>query len=71
MPTRGSLTSETQIEIVWTALTTALETGGTPIVSYYLQWDKGLNNGDWYDLVGLTSPYTSISFIVTTDVTPG
>jgi hypothetical protein len=26
---------------------------------------------NWYDLVGMTSSYTSTTFIVTTDVVPG
>ena len=41
--TRGSYTSETQIDIEWTALTAASDIRGSPITSYNLQWDAGSN----------------------------
>jgi hypothetical protein len=41
-PTRGSATSASQIQILWTALTTATETGSSTILSYNLYWDNGL-----------------------------
>jgi hypothetical protein len=41
-PTRGSATSASQIQILWTALTTAAETGSSTILSYNLYWDNGL-----------------------------
>lgn len=70
-PYRGSLTSETQIEVKWVALTTQSQIGGAPIVSYYLQWDQGSNGANWYDLTGLTSIYPFTSFVVTTNVVKG
>jgi hypothetical protein len=35
-PARGSTTSETQIEVTWTALTTLSDRGGATILSYNL-----------------------------------
>jgi hypothetical protein len=42
IPTRGSATSASQIQILWTTLTTAAETGSSTILSYNLYWDNGL-----------------------------
>ena len=70
-PNRGSSTSETQIEVLWNALTLPAELRGAPIVSYHLQWDQSSSGSTWYDLTGLTINYLSTSFIVTTGVTPG
>jgi hypothetical protein len=41
VPTRGTSTTETQMHIEWTALTTKAEVGGElcTILSYNLQWD--------------------------------
>jgi len=47
------------------------DTGGAPIISYYLQWDRGNEGTTWYDLSGLTSPYMLAYFIVDTDIIPG
>ena len=49
--TRGSNTSTTQIEAIWTTLT-GDDTGGVAIDSYNLQWDKGSDENEWYDLIG-------------------
>ena len=38
-PVRGSLTSASMIQVEWAALTTAVETGDSPIRSYSLEWD--------------------------------
>lgn len=42
-PTRGLLTNTAQIQIDWSSLLTSLETGGSPITSYNIQWDAGTN----------------------------
>ena len=75
-PTRGSLTSESQLHITWTELTTHTETGGAQVTSYYLEWDKGSYDAvagtrSWYDLAGATSCYMQTEFKVTTDVVAG
>jgi hypothetical protein len=62
-PTRGALTTTTQIHVTWTYLTTAIETGGSAITSYHLQWDSNTNMGTWTDIEGLNSPYTGDFFV--------
>lgn len=49
--TRGSATSETQIEVNWSALT-GTDTGGSSIDTYNLQWDAGTNGATWTDIHG-------------------
>lgn len=63
-PTRGSLTTATSIQIVWTALTTAAETGSSAITSYHLQWDQDGSGTTYYDLVGLSTTYTQTSYVI-------
>ena len=63
--TRGSQTTEHQIEILWTPLTLTEELRGAPIVSYNLQWDKGTTGREWYDLTGITVNSLNTGFIVT------
>lgn len=63
--TRGSQTTEHQIEILWTPLTLTEELRGAPIVSYNLQWDKGTSGRDWHDLTGITVDSLNTGFIVT------
>lgn len=69
-PTSGSSTSSSQIEVTWTALSTAAETGGASITSYHLQWDAGTNT-TWSDVVGLSPSYTSTSVILSTSIVSG
>jgi hypothetical protein len=70
-PTRGDETRETQIQIEWQPLGTLAEMGGSAVVSYWLEWDAGSDEAEWYDLVGAVSNYVDTSFIVTTDITAG
>ena len=35
-PQRGAATSHLQAEVTWTAMTTSVDTGGSPIISYNL-----------------------------------
>jgi hypothetical protein len=51
-PTRGELTSETLLDIVWEAIVAdSQETGGSPIDSYNLQWREA-GEPDFVDIVG-------------------
>jgi hypothetical protein len=72
--TRGSLTSETQIELNWAAITLDADTGGSQIISYNVQWDVG-NNGLYpstdVDLVGYISYYPGTSFIISSGIVAG
>ena len=51
IPTKGSSTDQTQIEIDWEPLT-GDKTGDSMILSYNLQWDKDGTNTKFYELVG-------------------
>jgi hypothetical protein len=73
-PTEGSATSEYQIEVVWTALTTTVETGDSQILSYNLQWHAGAADATgavWESLAGDLSEYTGTSYIVTSGIIEG
>ena len=61
---RGSLTDIYNIHVEWTELQ-GDETRGSPITSYYVQWDKASASSQWYDLVGLTDPYLQLEYLVT------
>jgi uncharacterized membrane protein len=65
------ITSNTQIQIEWTALTTLAQTGGSDITSYNVYWDQGSLVDEWVSLIGEGSDYTSTSYIITTGVTEG
>lgn len=68
--TRGPLTSEIKIQVIWQPLT-GNSTGGASISSYYLQWDLGTNGINWYDIVGYTDPYLLLNFTVTSNIHAG
>jgi titin len=69
-PAKGSSTSESQIEVTWSA-PTAPSNGGSAILSYHLQWDAGTSGVTWTDVVGLSPAYSSTSIIITTGITAG
>lgn len=69
IPTRGALTSETRVDVDWTALSTFAETGGAPVTSYRLEWDAG--GSTWSDVVGHTSSYLGTTFSITSGVVAG
>lgn len=68
-PSRGTATSTSQVEIDWTLLTDP-SNGGSEVTSYHLVWDAGTGTTTT-TLVGLLTPYTLGSYIVTTGVTLG
>lgn len=68
-PARGSATSTTQIEVDWSLLVDP-SNGGSEVTSYQLVWDAGTGSTT-SSLVGLLSPYTQASYVVTTGVTLG
>jgi len=71
-PTNGALTSHTQIEIDWVALTTSTETGGLAIDSYNLEWwDNGILIASWEELVGETTPFLATTHLQIPDVVAG
>ena len=62
--TRGEATTITQIEAVIAELTGAT-TGGVPITSYQIEYDKGTNGAEWEVLKGFNSNDLELSHIVT------
>lgn len=71
VPIRGDLTTENQIEVKWTPLSSLTDMGGSVVTSYWLEWDAGSSEANWYDLTGLTQDYSNTSFIKTTGISPG
>jgi|LauGreDrversion4_2_1035121.scaffolds.fasta_scaffold303839_1 hypothetical protein len=52
---RGSDTTELQIEVDWTPLLAVADIGNSAILSYGLQWNAGVPSGPWINLVGYAS----------------
>lgn len=70
-PTRGIQTSQYQIHLEWQALE-GDEIRGAYVTSYYLQWDYGTNEAQWYDLVGFDTQYLLEEYTTTqNDIAPG
>lgn len=70
-PTRGSQTSESQIELFWSSLL-GDNTGGVQIDSYNLQWDGGSNGANWFDLLGEEGFFsTALTYIKSSGLTAG
>ncbi len=64
-PTRGILTGPTQLDVKWLELT-GTNTGGSPILSYHLQYDNATNAVTWLDVVGLAPDSMLLNVIVST-----
>jgi hypothetical protein len=61
-PARGPATSTGQIEVVVPALTGAL-TGGSPILSYEIEYDAASAGASWTELQGYSSNSLSLSVV--------
>jgi hypothetical protein len=68
-PTRGSGTTLTQIEVVVAALT-GTATGGSPILSYHIEYDGASAGATWTELQGYSSNSLSLS-VIQAGLTPG
>lgn len=64
-------TSESQIQVLWDALTTYTETRGSPIISYHLQYDAETNGAFWIDIIGNNAFYSSTTFTLTYGLSAG
>lgn len=62
-PTRGTETGPAQIQVNWSSLSTP-EDGGSPVLSYHLQYDNGTNADTWVDVIGLTPDSLATTVIV-------
>lgn len=67
-PYRGELTSADSVQVLIPSLTGA-STGGSPITSYYIEFDDQTNGVDWYELQGFTTQTLSLSYLKTGLVT--
>ena len=65
----GTTTNSTQIDVLWSALTTADDTGDTSILSYNLQRETSVNV--YESEIGENEDYTSTSYVVTTNIVQG
>lgn len=55
---RGAETTEKEVQVTWVTQTLDAETGGSPVLSYNLQWDQGTGNElSWVDLIGFPTNY--------------
>lgn len=54
-PTVGSIASDTQVLVQWTALTEGVDTGLVPLLSYNLYSDNGANNGVYNEIASSLS----------------
>lgn len=68
VPTRGSASSDTQLQVQWTALTSPAN-GDSTVLSYELQWDQGTST--WVSLAGSASYYTGTSYTIALGITSG
>jgi hypothetical protein len=69
IPSRGDLTSETTLQVLWDELS-GINTGGAAIDSYNLRWDAGV--GVWDDVTGEDGNYQlDLFYVITSGVTGG
>jgi hypothetical protein len=69
-PSRGILTGPTQLDVYWTALN-LYDAGGSPVLSYHLQYDNATNADKWLDVVGLAPDSMLLTVIVSSEVVSG
>ena len=69
-PARGVLTGPTQLDVYWTALS-LYDAGGSPVLSYHLQYDNHTAATTWLDVVGLAPDSLLLTVIVSTNVESG
>ena len=67
---RGILTGPTQLDVYWTALN-LYDAGGSPVLSYHLQYDNNTAATTWLDVVGLAPDSMLLTVIVSTNVQSG
>jgi len=69
---RGDETTEKQVQVNWVTQSTEIETGGSAIISYNLQYDQGSgNDNSWVDLIGYPSNFLQTTYTVTAGITKG
>lgn len=69
-PEKGPLTGPTQLDVYWSALD-LVAAGGSPVLSYHLQFDNATAAGTWFDVVGLAPDSMLLTVIVSSQVVSG
>jgi hypothetical protein len=69
--TKGSLTTQNQVQVTWSSVSSAPANGGASVISYNLQWDQGTNGITWYNLVGSSTDSTATQYTATSSVVAG
>lgn len=70
-PVRDPSSSDSQIVLTWSTLTSEADSGGAQILSYGLEWDSGSDGASWAGLAGYTVRSLTTTFTVSTGLTPG
>jgi hypothetical protein len=65
-----ALTDMTQTQVSMTPLTSSAATGGSPIISYSLEWDNGFGGTSFVALAGATTNNIQLTFTIS-DLTAG
>lgn len=61
---RVSTSTSSRFDLSWTALSTP-NNGGSPITSYFLEWDAGTSGATWTEIVGFSPSQTATTYSVT------
>jgi hypothetical protein len=69
-PARGVLTGPTQLDVYWSALD-LISAGGSPVLSYHLQFDNSTAATTWIDVIGLAPDSMLLTVIVSTEIESG
>ena len=64
-------TSQKNIDFEWDRLTTLEETGGTNILSYNVQWDKGNDGYQFTNRVGYSAIYDENTYSISANIEVG
>lgn len=71
LPTKGVTSSDTQIEVDWTAYASAPQNGGSTVTSYNLQWDSGTSGVTYTDIIGYSPASTALTYTISSGLTVG
>jgi hypothetical protein len=69
-PTNGLTTNELQIQVNWAALT-GVNTGGSTITSYNLQYDSGSAGYVWTNVLGIIPQFTGLTTVLSSNIVKG
>ena len=50
--------------VLLTAMTNDLQTGGSPIISYSLEWDKGTSGNSYEPIVGYLDNNMNLTYVI-------